>query len=72
VRQIEARPSLKFVDEYEAADILRVAPQTMRNWRVTGRGPAYHKFESAVRYEMGDLFSYARSRRRTSTSVEAA
>ena len=64
-------PALKFVDEYKAAEILDVAAQTLRNWRVSGRGPAHHKFEGAVRYEMGELYGYARSRRRTSTSSAA-
>ncbi|MGW6704721.1 helix-turn-helix transcriptional regulator [Streptomyces sp. NPDC054956] len=27
----------------EAATFLRIAPKTLRNWRSTGRGPAYVK-----------------------------
>jgi hypothetical protein len=63
--------ALKFVDEREAADILDSAVQTLRNWRVTGRGPAFYKFEGAVKYEIGELYDYARSCRRTSTSEAA-
>jgi hypothetical protein len=71
VKKTEEQPALKFVDEHEAAGFLGSAVQTLRNWRVTGRGPAFYKFEGSVRYEMGDLCAYARSRRRTSTSEAA-
>jgi len=58
-----------FVDEHVVARILDVAPQTLRNWRVAGKGPAFHKFGNAVRYDLeGDVYPYARRRRRTSTS----
>jgi hypothetical protein len=65
------QPSLQFVDDCEAAEILGVAPQTLRNWRVSGRGPEFYRFEGVVRYEMNGLYDYARSRRRRSTSEAA-
>jgi hypothetical protein len=65
------QPSLKFVDEYAAAEVLGAPVGTLRNWRWRGRGPAFYKFEGAVRYELGELNDYARSRRRTSTSEAA-
>jgi hypothetical protein len=71
VKKAQEPPELKFVDEHRAADILGSAVQTLRNWRVTGRGPAFHKFEGSVRYELGELYDYARSRRRTSTTEAA-
>ena len=64
-------PALKFVDEHAAADILDIPVGTLRNWRWRGVGPAFHKFEAAVRYELGELYGYAQSSRRTSTSQAA-
>jgi hypothetical protein len=65
------QPTLKFVDEHAAAEILDSSVGTLRNWRWRGRGPAFYKFEGAVRYELGELYDYARSRRRTSTTEAA-
>jgi hypothetical protein len=71
LRQTAAAPALQFVDENVAAQVLDTATQTLRNWRVSGRGPVFHKFGRSVRYEIGDLYDYARSRRRRSTSEAA-
>jgi hypothetical protein len=68
---MEKQNEQRFVDERKAAAILDTAVQTLRNWRWTGRGPAFYKFEGAVRYELGELYEYARSRRRTSTTEAA-
>ena len=65
------QPSSKFVNERKAADILGVAVHTLQNWRVTGRGPAYYKFEGAIRYATDELAKYASSCRRTSTTEAA-
>ena len=45
-------------DEKEAARVLGVAIQTLRNWRHKRKGPAYHKIGKAVRYRMADLEAY--------------
>ena len=51
------------VNEKEAAAILGVALQTVRNWRVRRVGPSYVKYSSAVRYDLRDLQEYIRQHR---------
>jgi hypothetical protein len=48
----------RFVNDVEAAKILCLKPQTMRNYRNTGRGPAYYKHGRMVRYKLQDLIEY--------------
>jgi hypothetical protein len=48
-----------FVNDVEAAKILSVSPQTMRNWRCNRKGPAYTKHGARmVRYHVQDLLDY--------------
>jgi predicted site-specific integrase-resolvase len=46
------------LDENQAAKILGVAVQTLRNWRHQCRGPAYVKMGRSVRYQVNDLVDY--------------
>jgi hypothetical protein len=43
--------------------------RTLQRMREDGRGPPYHKFGQAVRYELSDLLSWAASRRREAVSA---
>lgn len=52
------------VRETEAAAYLGLAPKTLSRWRWSGKGPAFHKFGSSVRYSINDLDSFI-----TSTAV---
>ena len=52
--------------EVEAARILGLEPATLRQWRFLGRGPAYHKFGSAVRYDPRELERFIACARRGS------
>jgi predicted site-specific integrase-resolvase len=55
----------RLVDEKQAAQILAVAPATLRVWRCTGRVPLrYVKVGSAVRYRIDDLTRFIESRTR--------
>jgi len=47
-----------FVNDLEAAKVLSVSPQTLRNWRFLGKGPAYCKRGRLVRYSLPDLISF--------------
>ena len=51
------------VNEHEAARILGVAVQTVRNWRHMCRGPAYLKIGRRVAYLTEDLAAYRAERR---------
>lgn len=42
----------------EAAGLLRVKKQTLAEWRVKGRGPAFVKVGTAVRYDPADVQAY--------------
>ena len=53
----------RFVTDVEAAKILAVSPQTLRNYRHLGRGPAYCKKSRLVRYRVQDLFDFMASGR---------
>ncbi|WP_319524667.1 helix-turn-helix domain-containing protein [uncultured Desulfosarcina sp.] len=48
----------ELLTDREAARLLNLKVQTLRNWRFQGRGPAYHKFGAAVRYAMEDIKAY--------------
>ena len=52
-----------FVNDVEAAKILAASPQTLRNWRHIGRGPAYSKRGRMVRYQVGDLLEFMKAGR---------
>lgn len=57
----------KGIKDTEAAELLGVAPQTMRNWRFLGKGPAYLRLgegeRPAIRYLIEDLHKYMESKR---------
>lgn len=53
-----------FLTNEEAADYLRLAPQTLTNMRSNEEGPEYSKHGGRVTYTIKDLLAYSRSRRR--------
>ena len=61
-------PESPFTDTNGAAQFLGRSPRTMERDRVTGEGPAFHKFGRKVVYKIDDLTEWASTRRRTSTS----
>ena len=44
--------------EIDAATYLGLAPKTLSRWRWAGKGPAFHKLGSAVRYSVQELDSF--------------
>jgi hypothetical protein len=48
----------RYVSDTEAAKIIGSSPQTLRNWRHQGRGPAYSKKGRMVRYRVQDLLTF--------------
>jgi len=46
---------MKLLTERETADLLRVAPATLRVWRHYGKGPSYFRLEKAIRYSQEDV-----------------
>ena len=65
------RPN-EYLGTREAAAHLGLSPRTLDRYRVTGEGPAFHKFGARILYARADLETWAASRRMTSTSDDRA
>lgn len=52
-----------YLTDVEAARLLSVSPQTLRNWRSLGEGPPYIKKNRLVRYRFDDLITFMESGR---------
>ena len=57
-----------FLNTRRAADYLGLSPRTLDGYRVSGDGPAFHRFGSRVRYRKSDLDEWAAKRRATTTA----
>ena len=53
----------KYFSTREAAAWLGLSPRTLDRYRVSGDGPAFHRFGSRVRYVAADLEAWASARR---------
>ena len=62
----------RYLGTREAAAFLGLSPRTLDRYRVTGEGPAFHKFGSRILYAQSDLEEWAAARRMTSTSDDRA
>lgn len=56
----------------QAATFVGLSVPTLNRMRVHGGGAPYYKLGSQVRYDRGELETWMRSRRFTSTSEETA
>ena len=63
-------PASRYLSTREAAAFLGLSPRTLDRYRVSGAGPAFHKFGNRVRYMQFDLEAWAAGQRRSSTSDE--
>ena len=59
-----------FFNTWRAADYLGLSHRTLDGYRVSGAGPAFHRFGNRVRYRRSDLDEWA-ARRRATTTAEA-
>ena len=57
-----------YLNTRQAAEWLGLSMRTLHRYRVSGRGPVFHRFGGRVRYLRADLDAWAASRRRASTS----
>ena len=57
-----------FFDTRRAADYLGLSRRTLDGYRVSGDGPAFHRFGNRVRYRRPDLDAGAAHRRATTTA----
>lgn len=59
----------RLITERDAAAFLNFSVKTLRNWRVSGRGPKFVRASSnAVRYRLKDLIAWSEERLVESTS----
>ncbi|MCW2244976.1 hypothetical protein M2352_000567 [Azospirillum fermentarium] len=65
--QLQRGASEIFLTEDELADRWKHRPKTLRNLRSAGKGPAFHKFGSSVRYALSDILQYEASAKRLSS-----
>ena len=49
---------IKYLNDKQAAYLLGLGEQTLRNWRMQSKGPVYVKAGRAVRYNFKDLISF--------------
>ena len=57
-----------FLDTRRAADYLSLSHRTLDGYRVSGDGPAFHRFGNRIRYRQSDLDTWAAGRRATTTA----
>ena len=57
-----------FLNTRRAAAYLALSPRTLDGYRVSGEGPAFHRFGNRVRYRRSDLDAWAAKRRATTTA----
>lgn len=62
----------RYIDEIEAARILSLSRSYIRQLRLRGGGPRFCTFGRAVRYPLGELLAWARTRLVSSTSGRGA
>ncbi len=53
VLALQAVPQL--YDTKQTADMLRISPGTLNNWRMSGKGPAVTTAGGAVRYQLAAI-----------------
>lgn len=59
------------LSEQETADFLEISKITLRNWRWTGKGPAYRKAGGKVFYTQADIDEWINSRPKIQPGKEA-
>ncbi|KGL01755.1 MULTISPECIES: helix-turn-helix transcriptional regulator [Thalassobacter] len=52
-----------FLNEKQVADLICQSVRTIQKWRMTGHGPAFHKFGQSVRYHQADVLAWVEARR---------
>ena len=70
--EVPAAPLDRYVDDIEAASILKLSRTYLRQLRLRGGGCQFSTFGRAVRYRLGDLYAWAESKAARSTSNREA
>ena len=51
------------ITEADAASLLGMKPDTLRQWRRESRGPSYHRFGREIRYTTEDIDAFVERNR---------
>lgn len=60
--QPASKRSIRYLNNSEAAEFLRLSPRTLEKQRVIGGGPRFRKFGRRVMYAIEDLEAWANAR----------
>jgi Helix-turn-helix domain len=60
------------LNEKEAAPLLGLSVATLRTWRCREKGPSFHKFGGAVRYDPVEIERFKAESQHDPSSVRAA
>ena len=60
--QPASKRSIRYLNNAEAAEFLRLSPRTLEKQRVIGGGPRFRKFGRRVMYAIEDLEAWANAR----------
>ena len=72
-QMIQVGPGTMLLNEHEAAETLRVRPQTLRVMRMRGNGPTFIKVGRRVFYDASDVRAYLKGQSfRTTTEARVA
>ncbi|TFC81690.1 DNA-binding protein [Cryobacterium cheniae] len=52
-----------FLTQHELSELLRLPERTLEDWRLTHTGPPNSKLGRHVRYDLQDVFAWAREHR---------
>lgn len=50
------------IDTNQVADLLGLSAVTLHQWRLHGKGPAFHRFGRQIRYKLGDVLDWRDAR----------
>ena len=54
----------RYLSAVEVAEMLGLSKRTLARWRMTGAGPAFHKFGNQVRYKLSYVTAWAAAQNR--------
>lgn len=57
-----------YLTSSELAKRWKISHYSIRYWRITGKGPEYHKINGSIRYYFDDIELFEKTKRRRHTS----
>lgn len=60
-----------YLKSVELAKRWKISDYSIRYWRITGKGPTFHKINGSIRYYLDDIEYFEKEMRRRHTSEPA-